>query len=110
MTFAVCAVVFYFNSLFVPQRWRLFTKWRDSQLLALQSYMGAFAAVSASWALCSNDWTALAAAGTMVVLAGAGRALKSPALKPTWKLDLAARPHRPPEREDDSLLPATWAT
>lgn len=81
MTFAVCAVVFYFNSLFIPQRWRLFTKWRDPQLLALQSYIGAFAAVSASWALCSNDWTALAFAGSMVVLAGAGRALKSPALK-----------------------------
>ena len=83
MTFAVCAVVFYLNSLFVAQRWRLFDKWRDPQLLALHSYIGAFAAVSASWALCSNDWTALSFAATMVVLAGVGRTLKSPALRTT---------------------------
>jgi hypothetical protein len=82
MTFALCAIVFYFNSVFVPQRWRVFTRWRDPQLLALHSYIGAFAAVSASWALCSNDWTALAFAGTMVVLAAAGRGLKSTGLKP----------------------------
>ncbi len=81
MTFALCAVVFYLNSLFVAQRWRLFDKWRDPQLLALHSYIGAFAAVSAAWALCSNDWTALAFAATMVVLAGVGRVLKSPALR-----------------------------
>lgn len=81
MPFALCAVVFYFNSLFVAQRWRLFAKWPDPQLLAFHSYIGAFAAVSASWALCSNDWTALAFAGTMVVLAGMGRLLKSPALR-----------------------------
>jgi hypothetical protein len=81
MTFALCAVVFYLNSLFVAQRWRFFTNWPDSQLISVHSYMGAFAAVSASWALCSNDWTALAFAGTMVVLAGVGRTLKSPTLK-----------------------------
>jgi len=81
MTFVVCAVVFYFNALFIPQRWRLFARWRDPQLLALHSYIGAFAAVSASWALCSNDWTALTFAGTMLALAGLGRTLKSPALK-----------------------------
>lgn len=81
VSFALCAVVFYFNAVLVPQRWRLFARWRDPLLLALHSYIGAFAAVSASWALCSNDWTALAFAGTMVVLAAAGRALKSPALK-----------------------------
>ena len=80
ITFALCAVVFYFNCLFVPQRWRLFAQWRDPQLLALHSYVGAFAAVSASWALCSNDWTALAFAGAMVVLAGTARGLKFPAL------------------------------
>ena len=79
--FALCAVVFYFNSLFVAQRWRLFAKWPDPQLLALHSYIGAFAAISAAWALCSNDWTALAFAATMAVLGGMGRTLKSPALK-----------------------------
>ena len=81
MTFALCAVVFYFNAVFVPQRWRLFGQWRDPQLLSLHSYIGAFAAVSAAWALCSNDWTALAFAGTMVLLAAAGRGLKSTGLK-----------------------------
>jgi len=79
--FALCAVVFYLNSLFVAQRWRLFAKWPDPQLLALHSYIGAFAAISAAWALCSNDWTALAFAGTMAVLAGMGRTLKSSALR-----------------------------
>jgi len=81
MTFVLCAVVFYLNSLFVGQRWRVFIKRPDQELLALHSYIGAFAAVSASWALCSNDWTALAFAGTMAVLAGVGRMLKLPALK-----------------------------
>lgn len=81
MTFALCAVVFYLNSLFVAQRWRLFANRPDPELLILHSYIGAFAAVSASWALCANDWTALSFAATMVVLAGVGRALKSPALR-----------------------------
>ncbi|HEX8925474.1 MAG TPA: DUF2339 domain-containing protein, partial [Terriglobales bacterium] len=83
MTFAVCAVVFYLNSLFVAQHWRLFANRPDPELLVLHSYIGAFAAVSASWALCSNDWTALAFAATMMVLAGVGRTLKSPALGTT---------------------------
>jgi hypothetical protein len=81
MTFALCAVVFYLNSLFIAQRWRVFTNWPDGQLISLHSYVGGFAAVSASWALCSNDWTALAFAGIMVALAGLGRTLKSPTLK-----------------------------
>ncbi|HEX7893830.1 MAG TPA: DUF2339 domain-containing protein, partial [Terriglobales bacterium] len=46
MTFAVCAVVFYLNSLFVAQRWRLFANRPDSELLILHSYVGAFAAAS----------------------------------------------------------------
>jgi len=81
MTFALCAVVFYFNSVVVPQRWGRFGQWGDPQLLALHSYIGAFATVSASWALCSNDWTALGFAGSMLVLSALGRSLKLPALE-----------------------------
>jgi hypothetical protein len=81
MTFGLCAVVFYLNVFFIAQRWRLFEKRPDPELLIVHSYIGAFAAVSASWALCSNDWTALAFGATMVALAGVGQMLNSPAIK-----------------------------
>ncbi len=81
MMFALCAVVFYANALFVAQGWRLFANWPDAQLISIHSYVGAFAAVSGAWALCSKDWTALTFAGTMVIVAWFGRALNSPPLK-----------------------------
>src|SRR2546423_502533 len=52
--FALCATVFYLNVLLIGRRWRpFFVEFPDSQLLSGHSYLGAFAAVSAGWALCS---------------------------------------------------------
>ncbi len=76
--FGLCAIVFYVNALFVGQRWkRAFGGSPDAQLLSIHSYIGAFAAASAAWALCSRDWTALAFAGIMLALAVLGWKLKS---------------------------------
>ena len=76
--FALCALVFYANTLYVGQRWKsLFFESPDSQLLCGHSYIGAFAAASAVWALCSNDWTAVAFATVMIALAGLGRRFAS---------------------------------
>jgi len=76
--FALCAVVFYLNVLRIGQRWRLlFVEFPDSPLLCGHSYLGAFAAVSAAWALCSQDWTAVAFAGIMLALAVLGQTFKS---------------------------------
>jgi Predicted membrane protein (DUF2339) len=76
--FALCAVVFYLNALFVGDRWRsLFEDSFDARLLQIHSYIGGFAAVSAAWALCSGDWTVLAFVGVMLVLAVTGQHLKS---------------------------------
>lgn len=75
--FALCAAVFYLNSLLIGTRWRLFFfDFPDSQLLYSHSYLGAFAAVSAGWALCANDWTAVAFAGIMLTLAALGHKFK----------------------------------
>jgi len=76
--FALCAAVFYVNALFVGQRWRqFFGDAPDVQLIYVHSYVGAFAAASAAWALFSGDWTALAFAGVMLTLAVLGQKLKS---------------------------------
>jgi hypothetical protein len=80
--FALCATIFYLNALLIGKRWRLFfVQAPDSQLLCGHSYLGAFAAVSAGWALCSRDWTALAFAGIMLVLAALGHKFNSPHLQ-----------------------------
>ena len=76
--FALCALIFYLNSLYVGYRWKsFFTDTPDAELLRGHSYIGAFAAVSAVWALCSRDWTALALAAVMLALAGLGRKIQS---------------------------------
>ena len=76
--FSLCAVVFYINALGVGSRWKnLFDGSPDRPLLTIHSYLGAFAAASAAWALFSHDWTALAFAAIMLILAGLGRALES---------------------------------
>ena len=78
LMFGLCAVVFYGNALFIGKRWcGLFGGWLDSRLLVLHSYLGAFAAAAAAWALCSYDWTAVAFAAIMLVLAVLGNKLKS---------------------------------
>jgi hypothetical protein len=80
--FSLCAVVFYFNALGVGSRWKdLFNGSPDRPLLTTHSYLGAFAAASAAWALFSHDWTALAFAAIMLILAALGRALQSPHLQ-----------------------------
>jgi hypothetical protein len=76
--FALCAVVFYWNALFVGRRWaRFFSDLVDQQMLRTHSYIGGFAAAAAAWALCSADWTALAFAGIMLALAVLGQRWKS---------------------------------
>lgn len=76
--FALCALVFYVNALFVGSRWRLFfTDPPDAPLLNAHSYIGGFAAAAAGWALFSADWSALAFAATMLTLAVFGQKLKS---------------------------------
>jgi hypothetical protein len=76
--FALCAVVFYVNSLFVGSRWsRFFGGSPDTQLLTIHSYLGGFAALSAAWALGSGDWTVLGFAGIVLSLAFLGKNLKS---------------------------------
>jgi hypothetical protein len=80
--FAVCALVFYINALGVGSRWKnLFDDSPDRPFLTIHSYLGAFAVASAAWALFSHDWTALAFAGIMLILAGMGRTLESPHLQ-----------------------------
>jgi hypothetical protein len=76
--FALSAIVFYLNALFVGQRWRqFFDDPPDAPMLHAHSYVGAFAAAAAAWALFSGDWTALAFAGVMLALAVLGQKMKS---------------------------------
>jgi hypothetical protein len=75
--FALCAVVFYLNGLVIGERWKSFLgESPDAELLCGHSYLGAFAAVSAAWALCSQDWTAVAFACIMLTLAALGQKFK----------------------------------
>lgn len=67
--FALCAVVFYANALFVAKRWVVFLTWPDAQLVVAHSYIAAFAATSAAWALFSGAWLAVAWIGVAVALA-----------------------------------------
>src|SRR5467141_1056980 len=86
--FSLCAVVFYYiNALGVGARWKdLFGGSPDRPLLTIHSYLGAFSAASAAWALFSHDWTALAFAAIMITLAALGRALESRHLQVQYAL------------------------
>jgi Predicted membrane protein (DUF2339) len=85
--FAVCALVFYINALGAGSRWKdLFAESPDRQLLTTHSYIGAFAAASAAWAFFSHDWTALAFAAVMLIVAALGRSLASPHLQVQYAL------------------------
>ena len=76
--FALCAVVFYLNTLLGGRRWgQFFSDPPDAPMLTAHSYVGCFAAASAAWALFSSDWTALAFAGVMLTLAVLGQKLRS---------------------------------
>ena len=85
--FCLCAFVFYLNALGVRSRWKdFFEDSPDRPLLTIHSYLGAFAAASAAWALFSHDWTALAFAAVMLIVAALGRALESPHLQVQYAL------------------------
>jgi hypothetical protein len=80
-------LVFYINALGARSRRKdLFADWPDRPLLTIHSYIGAFAAASAAWALFSHDWTALAFAAVMLIVAALGRALESPHLQVQYAL------------------------
>jgi len=80
-------VVFYINSLGVGSRWKdLLDGSSGRPLLTIHSYLGAFAAASAAWALFSHDWTALAFGAIMLILAALGRVLESPNLQVQYAL------------------------
>jgi len=85
--FGLCALVFYLNALGVGSRWKdFFVDWPDRPLLTVHSYLGAFAAASAAWALFSHDWTALAFAAVMLIVAALGRAVESRHLQGQYAL------------------------
>ena len=85
--FALCAAVFYQNALLIGERWKsLFGGSFDARLLCAHSYLGGFAAVSAAWALCSRDWTAISFAGIMLALAVLGQKFKSSHLQVQYGL------------------------
>jgi hypothetical protein len=85
--FALCAVIFYLNSFGIGSRWKeLFEGSTDRPLLTIQSYLGAFAAASAAWALFAHDWTALAFAAIMLTLAALCREVDSPHLQRQYAL------------------------
>jgi Predicted membrane protein (DUF2339) len=85
--FAFCAVVFYLNDLAIGTRWKEFFEGSpDRPFLTVHSYLGAFAAGTAAWALFTRDWTAIAFAGLMVALAAIGKALESRHLQVQYAL------------------------
>jgi hypothetical protein len=78
VVFALCAIVFYLNALYVGSRWeKSFSSSLDRKLLIVHSYLAAFAAASAAWAFCANDWTAVVFASTMFTLTAVNRRLES---------------------------------
>jgi hypothetical protein len=85
--FGFCAVVFYLNDLTVGRRWKEFFEGSpDRPLLTVHSYLGAFAAGTAAWALLTQDWTAIAFATLMLPLAAIGRTLASRHLQAQYAL------------------------
>jgi Predicted membrane protein (DUF2339) len=85
--FAFCAVVFYLNDLAIGTRWKeFFDSSLDRPFLNVHSYLGAFSAGTAAWALFTRDWTAIAFAALMLVLAAIGRALESRHLQVQYTL------------------------
>jgi hypothetical protein len=76
--FAVCGVALYLNALYIGSRWKeSFRTTLDTRLLGIHSYLGAFATATAAWALFSNDWTAVAFAAILLVLAAVGHRIES---------------------------------
>ena len=85
--FGLCAVVFYLNAFLGRLRWgQFFDDPPESPMLWTHSYLGAFSAACAAWALFSKDWTGLAFSGIMLALAVLGRNLFSFHLKAQFSL------------------------
>jgi hypothetical protein len=85
--FALCAVTFYINDLAIGTRWKeFFESSFDRPLLHVHSYLGAVFLTAAAWALFTKDWTAMALAALMLVLAALGRALESRHLQVQYAL------------------------
>ena len=85
--FAFSAVVFYLNALGIGSRWKeFFGSPFDRPALNVHSYLGAFAAATAAWALFTHDWTAVAFAALMLILAAIGKALESRDLQVQYAL------------------------
>jgi hypothetical protein len=75
---AACAIIFYVNGLWIKRRWnRFFNGSPDRQVLTAHSYLGAFTAAAAVWALFGADWTAVGLSGAMVLVALLARTLES---------------------------------
>ena len=78
VVFSLCAVVFYFNALWIRLKWAsFFDDAPDELLITVHSYLGGFSAVAAAWALSSADWTAVAFSAVMVAIALLTRRLPS---------------------------------
>ncbi len=76
--FGTAAILFYLNACFVARRWSDdFSSAWDSRLMRGHSYLGAFMAGIACWVLFVHDWTAVAFAAVMLVLAAISLPLRS---------------------------------
>jgi hypothetical protein len=80
--FGLCGVVFYLNALGIGRKWsEFFTESPDKEALISHSYLGALSAAVAAWAFFTNDWTAVAFAVLMLILASIAKSLESPHLQ-----------------------------
>ena len=80
--FGTCALAFYLNALGIGRRrMEFFELSPDVELLTTHSYLGALCAAAAAWACFTHDWTAVAFAGVMLLLAAFARKAASPHLQ-----------------------------
>jgi len=80
--FGTCALAFYLNALGIGRRWMEFFELSpDGELLTTHSYLGALCAAAAAWACFTHDWTAVAFAGVMLLLAAFAKKAASPHLQ-----------------------------
>jgi hypothetical protein len=80
--FGTCAIAFYLNSLAIGRKWsEVFESSPDRELLVTHSYLGALCGAVAAWAFFTHDWTAVAFAGIMLLLAALAQQVGSPHLQ-----------------------------
>ena len=76
--FGTAAILFYLNACFLARHWSDdFSSAWDNRLMRGHSYIGAFMAAVACWALFVHNWTAVAFAAVMLVLAAISLRLRS---------------------------------